>query len=121
MEEKWLHNRLYLKKYRKRLRNEGTSAEAVLWRYLKKRQLGGYKFRRQHSVGNYILDFYCDEKQLAIELDGAYHFTIEGQIKDSIRDNWLASQGIKVLRFENKVLFDHTDHVLDQILSELNR
>ena len=88
--------------------------------YLKGRQLGGYKFRRQHSIGNYIVDFFCFEKQIAIELDGEYHFRPRGQIQDQVREEWLNSQGIKVLRFENKLIFHHLDQVLYQILTELN-
>ena len=118
---KHLHNRNYLKRYRKNLRNEGTKAEAFLWIRIKNRQMGGYRFRRQHSVGNYILDFYCHQKRLAIELDGYHHYTIAGQIQDAERDTWLAENGIKVLRFENKRVFEELDQVLEEIQFELNR
>jgi very-short-patch-repair endonuclease len=73
-----LNNKPILKNYRKGLRNNMTEAEIVLWKYLKGSQLDGKKFRRQHSFGNYILDFYCAPLKLAIELDGASHFTEEG-------------------------------------------
>ncbi|WP_196889549.1 endonuclease domain-containing protein [Aureivirga sp. CE67] len=114
-----LHNRPELKKFRKELRNNGTTAEAVLWNCLKKKQLGGFKFRRQHSVGNYILDFFCVEKHIAIELDGAHHFTKEGKEKDAIRDAFLNEQEILVLRFENKLIFENQTQVLASILENL--
>lgn len=68
-----IHNRKHLEQFRKDLRNNSTSAEATLWKYLKGKQLGK-KFRRQHSVGNYILDFYCASDRIAIELDGQKTF-----------------------------------------------
>ncbi len=115
-----IHNKSSLKEYRKDLRNNGTAAEAVLWKCLQKRKLGGYKFRRQHSVSNYILDFYCPEKQLAIELDGAHHYTDEGKEYDRIRTEYLNQKNITVLRFENKQVFKNQLMVLDFILEELN-
>ena len=116
-----INNRNYLKKYRKDLRNDGTKAEAVLWTHLQKRQLGGYKFRRQHSILNYIIDFYCPEKRVAVELDGAYHFTVEGQLKDAHRDEVLGQLNIKVLRFENKWIFQDLEGVLRVILNTLQQ
>lgn len=68
-----LHNRKHLKDFRKELRNNSTKAESRLWKVLRKRQLEGRKFRRQHSIGNYIVDFYCPEEKLIVELDGAIH------------------------------------------------
>ena len=67
------NNFKYLRYHRKRLRNESTQAEKILWAYLAKSKLGNLKFRRQHSFYNYILDFYCPEARLAIELDGQIH------------------------------------------------
>lgn len=112
-----INNRPELKAYRKALRNNGTPAEAYLWVFLKNKQLEGKKFRRQFSVGNYILDFYCPSEKLCVELDGAGHFTNTGYEYDQERTTFLSSQGIKVIRFENKTVFDHTDHVLESIRS----
>ena len=112
-----LYNRKYLKETRRKLRNNLTPAEATLWRCLQRKQLEGRKFRRQHSVGNYILDFYCPSEKLAVELDGALHFTPTGAEKDTVRDNYLAEMGIIVLRFENKLVFEQIDVVLDSIRS----
>ena len=72
-----LYNRPVLKNRRKELRNGATPAEIKLWSMLKHSNLGGYKFRRQQSVGSYILDFYCPSERLAIELDGDSHFTAD--------------------------------------------
>lgn len=110
-----LHNRKYLKEYRKALRNDSTPAEAELWKFIKGAQLGGRKFRRQHSIGNYILDFYCPSEKLAIELDGQVHFNSVAQQLDEERDKSLEKLGIKVLRFENKYVFQNLEAVLQVI------
>ena len=110
-----IYNLKYLKENRRNLRSNLTPAEATLWVALKNKQLGGRRFRRQFSVGNYILDFFCPSEKLAIELDGAYHFTVAGFEKDKERDHYLESKGIKVLRFENKYVFQHIEAVLEEI------
>ena len=110
-----LHNRKYLKENRKELRSNSTPAEAELWRYLRAAQLKGRKFRRQHSIGNYILDFYCPSEKLAIELDGHVHFHAAAEQSDTERDQVLQELGIKVLRFENKDVFSHLDAILQEI------
>ncbi len=88
MSRQRIHNRIELKTFRKKLRNHSTSAEAVLWTYLKHRQLDGRKFRRQYSIGNYIVDFYCAEEQLVIELDGEDHFWEKGIQSDNNKTNF---------------------------------
>ena len=102
---------------RKDLRSRLTPAEASLWRLLKNRQLEGRKFRRQFGVGPYILDFYCHDEKLAIELDGAHHFTEEGLKEDVHRDKYLNYQGIVVIRIENKKVFENTGQVVEYIKS----
>ncbi|MEO7992545.1 MAG: DUF559 domain-containing protein [Chryseolinea sp.] len=109
-----IHNRKNLKHFRRDLRNNSTSAEAVLWNHLKESKLGK-KFRRQHSVGNFILDFYCPTERIAIELDGAHHFTDEGIKYDEVRTQYLNSLNIKVIRFENVKVFEDLEGVLDEI------
>ena len=79
------HNRKRFEERRKSLRKKLTAAEATLWNLLKGKQLEGRKFRRQHSVGKYILDFYCPSERLAIELDGEHHFTDDGLAYDEKR------------------------------------
>lgn len=109
------HNDKFLKKYRKELRNNLTTAEARLWAMLKNKQLEGRKFRRQHSIDNYIVDFYCPAEKLVIELDGQAHYNILAERKDNERDIKLKSYGIKVLRFENKLVFIQPEIVLNAI------
>lgn len=82
---------------------------------IKNSQFEGRKFRRQHSIGNYILDFYCASEKLAIELDGARHFSGEGAAYDRERRSYLESKGIRVLRFENERVFKDRDWVADMI------
>ncbi len=110
-----LNNLPYLKTFRKKLRNNLTPAEAKFWTLVQNSKLEGRKFRRQHSVGNYILDFYCPSEKLAIELDGEVHFNETAQLKDAERTMFLNYYGIKVLRFENKLVFEQTEQVLDEI------
>ena len=95
---------------RKDLRNNSTSAESTLWNLLKGKQVMGMKFRRQHFVGPYILDFYCPQIRLCIELDGHEHFTSVGDAQDDIRTKYLLRyHGIQTLRFENSDIFNHTE------------
>ena len=116
-----LHNRKNLKPVRKYLRNRATSAEATLWTMLKKRQVGGFKFRRQHSIGNFIVDFYCPTLQLAIELDGEPHAELINIARDTERDNWLLKQGITVFRYENRWVFEYPDIIKKEILDFAER
>jgi len=110
-----LHNIRDLKENRKQLRNRLTPAEAKLWSLLKNSQLEKRKFRRQHSVGPYVLDFYCPSERLCIELDGAAHFTDGGYEYDSARTEYLDALNICVIRFENKDVFENTEGVLAEI------
>ncbi len=114
---KVIHNRKYLKDSRKALRTNLTPSEAKLWTYLKNNQLEGRKFRRQHSIENFIVDFYCPSENLAIELDGQVHFDPFGEVKesDNTRDSRLAELGIRLIRFENKYVFEQPDFVLTSI------
>ncbi len=107
-----------LKSFRKELRNNLTSAEAKLWKVLRNKNFEGRKFRRQHSVGNYILDFYCPSEKLAIELDGEVHFGDKARVYDRERRLFLEYFGIKVLRFENRIVFEELHWILDVIRSE---
>ena len=111
-----LHNRKYLKPIRKNLRNNSTSAEATLWKMIKDRQVGGYKFRRQHSIENFIVDFYCPALKLAIELDGEPHADLKSIIRDSERDEKLEKHSISVLRYENRWVFEYPDVIRQDIL-----
>ena len=103
----WLHRR-------RKFRNALTPAEAVLWRVLKERQVYVLKFRRQHSVGPYILDFYCPELKLAIELDGESH-AIREEYDEQRTDYLFRVAGITVLRFENRVVFEDLERIIEEI------
>lgn len=103
---------------RRKLRHSLTPAEATLWRALKGRQVYGLKFRRQHSVGPYILDFYCPELKLAIELDGESHMMRE-EYDDRRTDNLFRMAGITVLRFENRVVFENLEQIIAEIGEKL--
>ncbi|MBF0492570.1 MAG: endonuclease domain-containing protein [Deltaproteobacteria bacterium] len=98
----------------KLLRKKSTNTENDLWYYLRSRHLKGLKFRRQHILGAYIVDFVCLEKRIVIELDGSQH--IECANKDSERDEWLKSEGYKVLRFWNNEFYENREGVLSKIL-----
>ena len=101
---------------RRELRNEGTAAEATLWLSLKGRQVEGLRWRRQFGVGPYLLDFYCPQLHLCIELDGAQHYTIQGSENDLQREEWLLREhGIRTIRFENKDIFINHEGVLEHI------
>ena len=104
-----------MKSRRNRLRRNLTPAEAALWRALKKSQLSGRKFRRQYSVGKYVLDFYCVEEWLAVELDGEVHNYEGARSYDNERTSFLNSVGIEVIRFENYLVFDELECVLNRI------
>ncbi len=109
------HTKPRLRQRRRKLRRHLTPAEATLWTYLKNSKLGGRKFRRQHSIGSFVVDFYCVEEWLAVELDGEVHRHDGARAYDAQRTAYLNSMGIEVLRFENFVVFDDIDFVLRNI------
>ncbi len=87
----------------------------MLWKALRNGQLAGKKFRRQHSIGVYIVDFYCASEKLVIELDGQPHFNPGGQEADYVRDEYLKSQNFRVLRFENWLVREDVNRVVEAI------
>ena len=101
---------------RKELRNNSTSQEDLLWSKLKNSQIG-LKFRRQHSIGGYIVDFYCPSKRLVIEIDGPQHFTKDNKEYDEIRTEFFKGLDIKVLRFTNIEIDTNIYEVLQKIIS----
>jgi very-short-patch-repair endonuclease len=102
-----------LEKRRKEMRQHGTYAEALLWTYLRRRQLLGKKFPRQESIGPFIVDFYCPECRVIVELDGAPHEEILTGNYDSERTKYLEQYGMIVLRFENRLVKDNPEAVLE--------
>ena len=97
------------------LRKRQTLAEAKLWYHLRRRALFGVKFRRQHPIGEYFVDFYCEEAKLAIELDGGGHAGQQQRTYDDARTAELKRQRIRVLRFWNNDVLQNTDGVLQRI------
>ena len=110
-----IHNLQSLNDRRRELRRNLTPAEATLWKYLKNSQLAGKKFRRQHSIGPFFVDFYCAEMRLAIELDGAGHMSEFGAERDGERTEFLKRFKVRVLRIENRWVFDNIQGVLSLI------
>ena len=107
------------KNFRKELRNSLTAAEAVLWQNLKGRQLLGKKFRRQIGIGRYIVDLYCPESGLVIELDGDRHFSITIDEYEAERAKYLEEEGLRTIRFENNELYDNLEGLLETIKEAL--
>src|SRR5688572_9508506 len=95
------------------LRREMTPAEKKLWLHLRGAQLDGLRFRRQHRIGEFIVDFYCAARALVIELDGTSHFLTEEQ--DARRDAELSARGLRMLRFQNHDVPNHVDSVVHAI------
>ena len=100
---------------RQTLRNNATAPEAILWRILKGKQIEGLKFRRQFGLGPYVLDFYCPEIRLCIELDGDVHKSFEQAQYDEERSRFINESNIKVLRFENEVVYRSANAIVEAI------
>jgi very-short-patch-repair endonuclease len=100
----------------KELRKHMTDAEQLLWHHLRRKQIHGLRFRRQHPIGPYVVDFVCLPARLIVELNGGQH--VENIAYDARRDNWLRAQGYKILRFWNNQVFQETEAVLTQIHNE---
>ena len=103
------------------LRHQPTWAEKPMWRWLRGRRFSGYKFRRQHPQGRYVLDFFCEEARLVVELDGSQHGHPERQRHDAEREAYLASLSIKVLRFWNSSLRRNAESIRNRIFEELQQ
>jgi very-short-patch-repair endonuclease len=96
-----------------------TDAECLLWSRLRRRQLAGFKFRRQHMIGPYICDFVCPKAAVIIELDGSQH--LDAASYDLRRDNFLRERGFRVLRFWNALVLSETDSVIETIFEVIHR
>ena len=103
------------------LRNNMTAAEKTLWIYLQNKKFEGYKFRRQHPLHLFIVDFYCHELGLIIEVDGAYHETKEQEEADEKRTELLKFQGLTVIRFTNDEVLADIDSVLTKIKNAIKK
>lgn len=112
-----VHNKKSLQDIRRNLRQEMTEAEKMLWKFLRAGKLSGIKFKRQHSIGNYIVDFYCARKKLIIEVDGEIHNDATQKEKDILRDENLKEMNFVVLRFTNSEVLNEIESVLNTIES----
>jgi very-short-patch-repair endonuclease len=110
-----LHNLPVMRDLRQALRRNQTGAEQRLWDALRNRQVGDAKFRRQHSIGYFIVDFYCAEHRLLIEVDGAVHDTPQARFADAEREAALCDLGFDMMRFTNHDVLHRLPYVLDKI------
>jgi very-short-patch-repair endonuclease len=101
------------------LRKSMSESERRLWRELRNRQVGGHRFRRQHPIGPYIVDFVCLEQRFVVEVDGGHHSEAEQVEHDARRTAWLEREGYRVFRVWNNEVFDNLDGVVETIWAEL--
>jgi len=99
----------------RKLRRDMTDAETLLWSKLRRKQMAGVCFYRQRVIGRYIVDFYCREAALVIELDGGQHFHGEVKGEDALRDSFLRGKGLRVIRFGDHEVLKDTEAVLEKI------
>ena len=109
-----------LNKFARELRQNMTEAETFLWLRLRKRQLKDCRFYRQRIICNYIVDFYCPDARMVIEIDGGQHYEEKGMKKDAERDRHLADLGLTVIRFSAREVFENPEGVLEKIYSHLS-
>jgi very-short-patch-repair endonuclease len=103
----------------KRLRDNRTEAEAILWRHLRRLEIDGTHFRRQVVLGPYVADFACMARKLVIEVDGSQHGTEQGLAADAVRTRWLEAEGYRVLRFWNNDVMASTESAMEAIYDAL--
>jgi very-short-patch-repair endonuclease len=108
-----------LKKRRQVLRRNLSKAEVIMWKHLSNKQMRGYKFRRQYSVDQYIIDFYCPELKLAIEVDGDSHFVPGAEDNDQERQEHIENYGIRFIRFTNDDVCENIDGVCQTIYNKI--
>jgi very-short-patch-repair endonuclease len=115
------YNKSLEKEKRRSLRREETYCEKLIWRYLRKRQMLGYKFKRQFSVDHFVIDFYCSELKLALEVDGDVHNQPKQKEYDSTRQQYLEQFGITFIRIYNEELLSNPNKAFDKIEREIKR
>ena len=106
-----------LKKYSRRLRKDVTDAEQLLWSKMRGKQLKGFQVYRQKPIGRFVVDFYCPKAHLVIELDGGHHHGKEMRSRDGLRDKYMESLRLRVLRFSDREIFENLTAVLEKIWS----
>jgi len=92
-----------------------TTPERRIWNRLRSKQCHDYKFRRQHGIGPYIVDFFCPEKKVAIEIDGDTHCEEDQEVKDKIRDKYLTSLGVRTIRYTNREIMTNLNGVIEDL------
>lgn len=120
----WLPYNKDLKEFSRKLRNNSTLGEILLWQKLRAGSMKNYTFNRQKPLGRYIVDFYCKPLKLVIEIDGSYHFEEEQKIKDNLRQQILEKMGVSFLRFSEQQIRKDMDIVLkviEQYISEYEK
>jgi len=108
-----------LKQYSRQLRENMTDAERRLWAKIRMKQLKGYQFYRQKPIGDYIVDFFCPRAKLVIEVDGSQHFSDKITEYDRIRNEYLSSLGLRVLRFTNIDVLTHIEGIVESIIENI--
>jgi very-short-patch-repair endonuclease len=108
-----------IKQLSRNLRSAMTDAELLLWSKLRGKQLKDFQFYRQKIIGSYIADFFCPKARLVIEVDGGQHYEVEGKEYDRARDDYMAKEGITVLRVSNNDVLGNIEAVLEMIWSKL--
>jgi very-short-patch-repair endonuclease len=111
MKKTKIHTLSVMKERRRKLRNDATEAEKILW-YRIRNNLLEYKFRRQHSIGKYIVDFYCAELKLVVEIDGYIHGEENNIERDRIREDYLVGLGLRIVRYRNEQIIYELDSVM---------
>ncbi|MDP2387848.1 MAG: endonuclease domain-containing protein [Bacteroidota bacterium] len=106
------------KEFAKHLRQRETSAEDLFWKMARNRKILNLKIRRQHPIGIYIADFYCHELKLVIELDGSIHDLEHVKQKDKVREAFLISEGLKIMRFSNDDVFANP-HLIEEAIKKI--
>jgi len=108
-----------LKTLSRQLRINSTDAEKLLWSKIRKKQIKDYQFFRQKPIGNYIVDFYCKDANLAIEIDGGQHYENENIEADKRKDKFLENLGLRIIRFTNLDILKNINSVVEKIYNEL--
>jgi very-short-patch-repair endonuclease len=108
-----------LKEPSRQLRRNMTDAEGLFWSRVRRKQLSGVQFYRQKIIGDYIVDFYCPQARLVVEIDGSQHYQETEIEKDMLRDDYLRAQGLKVLRFSNREVLQNMAGVLETVCGEI--
>ena len=107
------------KEKRRKLRQEQTYVEKIVWLYLRNRKMFGYKFKRQYSIDQYVVDFFCPELKLALEIDGGIHEMEENKLYDKERQSYIESYGIEFLRIKNEELLGNPNKAFEKIAEKI--